>query len=171
MADLDHIVHLHDMVADLLFADEVLIHYLLAFHSLLTAGLEAENFLEGVLFLPLSLPQPPPLRTALKNNDDQRLKFSAVFARYGARANWKGYSVTTLLLTHLCFEDGSPAADHIWIAETKGTLALGTLQPGQKLTFEARVGAYEKGYKYRGKALTPVKADFKLNRPTKVKKA
>jgi hypothetical protein len=110
------------------------------------------------------------LRTALKNNNDQRLKFSAVFTRYGAKVNLKGYSEKTLLLTHLCFEDGSSAADHVWIAETKECAALGPLQPGQKLTFEARIGAYEKGYKYRGKALTPAKADFKLNRPTKVKK-
>lgn len=110
------------------------------------------------------------MRTNLKNNNDRRLKFSAVFARYGAKVNWKGYSEKTLLLTNLCFEDGSPAAAHVWIAETKECVALGPFQPGQKLTFEARIGAYEKGYKYMGKALTPVKADFKLNRPTRIMK-
>jgi hypothetical protein len=108
------------------------------------------------------------LRSALKDNDDRRLKFSAVFDRYGTRINWKGYSETTLLLTDLCFEDGSPAAGHVWIAETKEAQALGPFRPGQKLEFEARIGAYEKGYRYRGKALTPIKTDFKLNRPTRI---
>jgi len=110
------------------------------------------------------------LRKELEKKDEQRLKFSAVFTRYGSKVNWNGYSETTLLLTKICFEDGASAADHLWVSETQGFRDLGTLRPGDRLEFEARVAGYEKGYKYRGKALTPAKQDFKLNRLTKIRK-
>ena len=110
------------------------------------------------------------LRAALKNKREERLKFSAVFGRYGSKTDWNGYAETTILLTNICFEDGSTAADHIWVTETKECQKLGPFQPGQKLVFEARIGSYEKGYKYRGQALTPVKTDFKLNRVTRIRK-
>lgn len=110
------------------------------------------------------------MRKELQKKDEQRLKFTAVFGRYGSKINWNGYSETTLLLTELRYEDGSPAAAHIWLTETKGLRELGPFKQGQQLEFEARIGEYEKGYKYRGKALTPTKVDFKLNRVTKVRK-
>jgi hypothetical protein len=110
------------------------------------------------------------LRSELRNKNEERLKFSAIFSRYGSKANWKGYAETTLLLTDLCFEDGSSATDHIWINETKECKSLGPLRAGQKLSFEARIGSYEKGFKYKGQALTPVRSDFKLNRLTKIRK-
>jgi hypothetical protein len=110
------------------------------------------------------------LRAELKNKDEERLKFFAVFGRYGSKTDWNGYAETTLLLTNICFEDGSAAADHVWVTETSQCKKLGPFQPGQKLAFEARIGSYEKGYKYRGLALTPVKTDFKLNRLTRIRK-
>jgi hypothetical protein len=110
------------------------------------------------------------LRAELKNNHERRLKFTASFGRYGSRADWNGYAEKTLLLTNVCFEDGSHATDHVWITETKECRSLGPFQPGQKLAFEARIGSYEKGYTYRGQALTPVKTDFKLNRLTRIRK-
>jgi hypothetical protein len=110
------------------------------------------------------------LRAELKNKNTERLRFSAIFSRYGSKANWKGYAETTLLLTDLRFEDGSPATDHIWITESKESKRLGPLHAGQKLSFEARIGKYEKGYTYKGQALTPVRSDFKLNRLTKIRK-
>ncbi len=110
------------------------------------------------------------MRAELKNKNEERLPFTAIFSRYGSKADWKGWAETTLLLTDLRFEDGSPATDHIWITETKECKSLGPLRAGQKLSFEARIGSYEKGYKYKGQALTPVTKDFKLNRPTKIRK-
>jgi hypothetical protein len=110
------------------------------------------------------------LRAELKNKNEKRLKFSAIFSRYGGKTGWRGYAETTLLLTDLRFEDGSPAAGHIWIKETKECKSIGPFREGQKLSFEARIGSYEKGYKYKGQPLTPITNDFKLNRPTKLRK-
>ncbi|MFT3823627.1 MAG: hypothetical protein QM731_06880 [Chitinophagaceae bacterium] len=111
------------------------------------------------------------MRKALQQNSEQRLGFTAIFERYGSKAGRSGMTTTTLLLKNVRFENGEPATDHIWFSETKGFQDLAPLQKGQQLAFEATIAAYNKGYRgHGGQYLKPQQDDFKLSRPTKIKK-
>ena len=98
--------------------------------------------------------------------DADRHRFTAVFARYGR----KGRATVTLLFLDVCDESGRQVADHLWFKEGKWSKELGVLQAGQVVEFEARVKAYEKGYRgtneKRAAKRPPHTVDYKLANPT-----
>jgi len=110
-----------------------------------------------------------PMRTKLKSIDQIRKTFQGVFEREGKKVNWNGYSEPTLLLYHIKDEAGTVVADHLWFSMTKAFEALGTLQKGDVIEFEARVSVYRKGYVNRAMNMSKRSTDYKLSRPTKVR--
>ena len=60
--------------------------------------------------------------------------------------------------------------EHLWFNNTKAFQAV-DLEAGDVVEFDARVTPYEKGYQgYRQFIYKPITRDYKLSRPTKVKK-
>ena len=114
------------------------------------------------------------MRTKLRKRKGERKRFRGVFERYGTKPNYHGFPEKTVLLKDVT-EVGSRAVvtDHLWFSHTKGFQALGGLQPGDVVEFDARVKEYRAGY--RGRKLdamieNPPRTDFKLSHPTKIER-
>ena len=104
-----------------------------------------------------------------KVGKQERHTFTATFDRVGYKRAFRGDDVKTLLLQDVRL-DGQLVTDHMWF--TCGvTWARLDLHAGDQVQFDARVGTYEKRYKgYRDDVCAPVTKDFRLERPTHVKK-
>ena len=110
------------------------------------------------------------MRKELKKMDNIRGLFSGRFNRLGTKNGWKGATLTTVLLTDIRDSEGNIVSDHLWFNYTKGFASV-DLQEGDTIQFEARVTEYWKGYcGYRGDVYRPIKKDYKLSYPTKIKK-
>ena len=110
------------------------------------------------------------IRKELGAREGERKKFNAVFSRFGKKANYKGYSETTVLLTHVVeVETGSVVTSHIWFGYTAG-FEKANLEVGAAIEFEARVKEYTKGYVNKKYGINNRKKDYKLSHPTKIKK-
>ena len=99
-----------------------------------------------------------------------RFTYTAEFERYGSANGWKGRQDITILLRDVYHGDEF-LTDHIWIKESSGFKALGTLQPGDTVKFNARATQYEKGYKGCRLDLLverPLQIDWRLSFPTQV---
>ena len=108
------------------------------------------------------------MRKILAQKNGERRKFSGIFSRYGTKINYHGHSEETVLFTNVIdFETGQVVADHIWFAYTRGFQKAG-LSPGQRVTFEARVKKYAKGYVNRKLKINERRSDYKLSHPTKI---
>lgn len=111
------------------------------------------------------------MRTELKSiGSEERHTYSGTFERKGIRNGWKR-TEATVLLTDIRNEEGNLITDHLWFNDTKGFQAA-SLQPGDRVEFQARVTAYQKGY--QGHDLTaallhPVQTDYHLSRPTRIR--
>lgn len=109
------------------------------------------------------------MRKALAAQAGARKKFRAIFSRIGKKTNFKGYSEETILLKDVREADtNQPVADHLWFNYTQGFEKL-LLTEGMILEFEARVKKYSKGYVNKALHLNQ-RTDYKLSRPTKIKK-
>jgi hypothetical protein len=107
------------------------------------------------------------MRKELKDKNEERTLFTAVVARFGTKANYHGYAENTMLLKNVRFAGtGEYATDHTWftVGKTIGKLKLAV---GDTIQFEARIGAYTKGYVNRRLNVNDSKTDYKLTRPTK----
>lgn len=113
------------------------------------------------------------MRKNLKKMDGERKIFRAIFERYGSKTAYKGPPLRTILLKNIVdLETNEIVTDHLWFNFTKGFEALGELSPGTRLEFEARVKPYEAGYKgwdWEKSLENPVREDYKLAWPTKIK--
>lgn len=108
-------------------------------------------------------------RTELEKINNARIKFVAVFERYGIKTGWKGRTETTILLKNV--SDGSNImTEHIWFTMTKGFNDLGELKCGDIIQFDARVKEYIKGYVNNREFIDERVIDYKLSHPTKIKK-
>ena len=107
------------------------------------------------------------MRTKLRQlGGQQRYQFTGTFKRTGFKNTYHSQShpiyQPTLLLVNLWCEDQF-MTDHLWLNYGKNFLSLGALQPGDQVTFKARVARYEKGhFKHRQR-------DYHLTRPTQVR--
>lgn len=110
------------------------------------------------------------MRKQLHALNQIRTTFRGVFEREGKKINWNGYSEATILLRDITDETGKTVADHLWFSKTKTFEALGDLSKGDLLEFEARVTSYVKGYANAKYKINDRKTDYKLSRPTKVKR-
>ena len=108
-------------------------------------------------------------RNALRSiGREERHVFRAEFVRFGIKNGWTG-DVPTVLFKDVEFE-GRVVCDHVWFALGKQFGRLG-LKCGDIVEFSARVDTYIKGYRgYREDVYKPVSKDWKLSRPTKMRK-
>jgi hypothetical protein len=75
-----------------------------------------------------------------------------------------------VLLAQIKDHAGILVCDHLWFNVTKAFAAL-HLQPGETVSFEARVQVYWKGYQGRREEVwKPVEQNYKLSHPTKVRR-
>ena len=105
------------------------------------------------------------MRDKLQRENKKRLIFFAEFDKYGTKRNYHGFPEKTICLKNVIFENGNFATDHIWFTVGKRIDSLGELNDGDKISFEARITEYQKGYFKEGKT-----EDYKLSNPTKLKK-
>ena len=109
------------------------------------------------------------MRKKLKEMDGERLRFSAVVERFGERSGYAVETLPTILLKAVAIADtGEQVTNHLWFTRGKSWEPFSV---GDTVEFDARVVAYEKGYKGRRHDVydAPIKIDYKLERPTKVK--
>ena len=111
------------------------------------------------------------MRKKMKSISGQRERFRATFSRTGTKKNYYRFPETTLLFDDVYREkNGKVITDHLWFNNTKAFQAV-DLEAGDVVEFDARVTPYEKGYQgYRQFIYKPITRDYKLSRPTKVKK-
>ena len=110
------------------------------------------------------------MRKDLRNIGSQdRYIYTGTFERFGIKNGYKG-PITTVLLLNVCDKDGNVVTDHLWFNKTKG-FAKVDLQQGDRVSFEARVDSYVKGYQgYREDVYSDISIDYKLSYPTKIQK-
>lgn len=109
------------------------------------------------------------MRKNLRARDGQRFRVTAIVERSGLKRGWQGREQQTLMLRNLVDANtGELLDDHLWF--TAGKWSEG-LQAGDMIEFDARVGPYEKGYFGRREdVFAPPSTDWRLTRPTKVKR-
>ena len=110
------------------------------------------------------------MRHKLKRLNGSRLTFKGEYVRTGIKNGFKGTEETVLIkdIVH----DNEPVCDHVWFNKTKGFRQL-NLQSGDTVEFDARVEDYQKGYRgwdIEKQISRPLRWDYHLTRPTKVKK-
>lgn len=110
------------------------------------------------------------MRTEMKELYEKRMKFTAVFKRFGSKINWHGYPEETILLTNVTDMNENQITDHIWFSYTKGFQKIGELKEGDKIEFFARVRNYVKGYVRHSDYIDNRTIDYKLNNPTKIRR-
>jgi len=118
------------------------------------------------------------MRKEFQKIEDYRGEFIGTFTRYGKKQRYKPIKVgddwihedVTILLTDIKDPTGKYMCDHIWCNMTKGFQALGELSPGDKIQFAGRVTPYVKGYYNYRKEEDYRELDYKLSRPTKIRK-
>jgi hypothetical protein len=112
------------------------------------------------------------MRNRLERLNGLRKQFTGTFVRYGSKAGWRGVIETTILLTDIRDSNGNLITDHLWFNSTNLFNQI-QLTKGDKISFEARVKTYLKGYKgYREEICQerPIERDYHLIFPTKIKK-
>ena len=108
------------------------------------------------------------MRNELKKRNETRLKCFGTFNKLGYKSGWFGEHKTTVLLTDITDSEGNYLTEHLWFNMTKQFEKLVELSEGTKLTFEARVKSYEKGYVNYRKGIYDKSSDYKLSYPTKI---
>jgi hypothetical protein len=113
------------------------------------------------------------MRKELAEYNEERARFRGVFVRYGKKTAYRGPDLITILLKDITgVNSGQVMCDHLWFNHTKGFAALGPLQEGDVLEFDARVKQYVKGYfGRRDDVFKPAERDYKLSHPTKIARA
>jgi hypothetical protein len=108
------------------------------------------------------------MRKDLAKRSGERRRFSGIFSRFGTKTSYTGYSEETILLTNIIdLETNQEVADHIWFAYTKAFQSAGLL-PGRRVSFDARVREYSKGYVNKSYKINRRTTDYKLSHPTKI---
>lgn len=108
------------------------------------------------------------MRKKLAEDVGTRKKFRGVFARYGKKVNYKGYSEETVLVEQIVdAETNQVMCDHLWFSLTKGFEKLNLIS-GDVLQFDARIKEYTKGYKNITYKISNTSKDFKLSHPTNI---
>ena len=110
------------------------------------------------------------MRKKLKKSNGIRKRFKGIFEKFGMKSGYK-YPLTTILLKDIIdVSTGEKVSEHLWFNLTKQFNAL-NLKEEDIVEFDARVKNYTKGYMgYREDIYKPIKIDYKLSHPTKIKK-
>jgi hypothetical protein len=108
------------------------------------------------------------MRKELAKMEGARMRFTAIIARLGKKNNFKGAPSETVLFTDVRNEQGELMTQHVWFTVGK-QLSCVYDNVGKRVSFDARVSGYVKGFKGYGlEILKPKEADFKLSNPTNV---
>lgn len=110
------------------------------------------------------------MRSNLKRINEKRMVFQGVFERYGLKSNWHGFPVKTILLKDVRDSSSRVVTNHLWFNYTKGFQALGDMEAGDVIEFNARVKEYVKGYINNRRYIDERTIDYKLSHPTKIRK-
>lgn len=112
------------------------------------------------------------MRKELGNIAGVRKRFTATFERFGTKSAFKGPPIKTLLFVNVRDKYQKEYADHIWFTNNKQFEKL-NLKEGDKISFDARVVEYYKGYKGHREDidLPPVSKDYKLSHPNNIIKS
>jgi hypothetical protein len=109
------------------------------------------------------------MREQLAKLHGARRRFQGVFVRFGQKSGYKRPLTTILLKDIVDVASGKPVADHLWFTMGKQFEQL-ELTVGDVVRFNARVTAYEKGYKGRQDEddydYKPIQRDYRLSFPT-----
>lgn len=114
------------------------------------------------------------MRKELENIAGVRQRFTATFVRFGSKKAYKGPPIVTLLFEDIRDKHNKEYCDHIWFTINKSFTKL-DLQPGEKISFDARVKPYTKGYRGRrefeyDEDVKPISRDYKLSHPNNIVK-
>ena len=107
-------------------------------------------------------------RVELRQRAGNRFRCRATVVRFGSKAAYKGQPIMTILVGDVTdVRLGKVLTDHLWFQQGKWSEGL---MPGMIFEFDARVGAYTKGY--RGNRdledAPPPSRDWRLERPTRI---
>ena len=109
------------------------------------------------------------MRTKLKKELENRLSFIGTFVREGTKKNYHGFPEPTILLKDITNTvTGEIVTDHIWFTKTKSWSNI-SMNPDDKISFDARVKEYIKGYVNHREYIDEQTLDYKLSHPTKIK--
>jgi hypothetical protein len=116
------------------------------------------------------LPHWKTTRRALKSLKGVHTTFHGTVAQFGMKSGYTGRYLPTLMLEDVMDSAGNLVTVHLWFLVGEQLAAL-HLQIGDGISFQARVTAYEKGYKgYREDVYKPIEIDSRLSNPTKITK-
>lgn len=106
--------------------------------------------------------------------NEKRRKFTGIFVRWGKKSGWRCTLDTVLLSNIIDVETNKIVSDHLWFNKTKEFERIEkTLKNGDTVEFIGRVGEYEKGWKGSKawkEGYGETETDYKIERPTKIKK-
>ena len=109
------------------------------------------------------------MREQLQKLEGQRKRFTGIFERYSTKPGYDGRPpIRTILLKDIQDCSNKIVSDHIWITEGLRFQKLGTLNVGDKISFDARVTEYYKGYINHNEGLDYKQRDYRLSFPTNV---
>lgn len=108
------------------------------------------------------------MRKQLEKQNNLRSSFTGVFERFGIKTNYHGFPEKTVLLKNIKNAENKIICDHLWFNYTKRFQALGDIEPGVVIRFDARIKEYAKGYVNHRKFIDEQTFDYKLSHPTKV---
>ena len=111
------------------------------------------------------------MRNELRYKAGQRETFTGIFVRLGKKRAFRGPDLKTVLLKEVRDATGRTVTNHLWFNWTKGFERAWPLREGDVIQFDARVQRYTKGYQGRRENVyRPAETDYKLSRPTKIKR-
>jgi len=111
------------------------------------------------------------MRKALAARNGERFSVIATVKRFGSRRGWQGRDEPTVRLVDL-FDaiEATKLCDHLWFKKGKWA---DSLKIDDRILFDARADSYEKGYRGDRENVwdaPPPSTDWRLGRPTKVRK-
>lgn len=111
------------------------------------------------------------MRELLQKRNGQRSAFTATFERFGSKTAYKGAPIKTALFRDVRDRLNQVVTDHLWFIVRKTLDAL-NLQPDDRISFDARVQPYRKGYRGNREDdyMPGPSIDYKLAFPSRVKK-
>jgi hypothetical protein len=104
---------------------------------------------------------------------DTRRRFRAKFVKLADEPGYRGLAVAIIFKNVKLWPDGDRVAGRVSFTWATRFQRLGKLQPGQWIEFEARVAKVETGYDgpdYLRRIECPIKIEWKLRHPSKVRK-
>lgn len=109
-------------------------------------------------------------RNHLRQQNGIRGRYTGQVSRFGTKIAFHGPPLKTLCLVDVRDGNGVLVTDHLWFTMGKQFERLQLVQ-GDRVSFEARVTLYIKGYRgHRDDVYLPITKDYRLSNPSKIVK-